>query len=510
MFGGVKSGIQRRKGVVSTVRIQTEKRPAPLPSVERARQHTSQRPSPSRESSARPSPSSAAASPATPATPSSDPNESSSLRPPKRKAARQLSPNDMPIMYDTSDESSDSNIDLADHKSFKRQKTNRPEDEKRQLRSRKAFSDEDGGTFDMIHAADLCDKSSKASSGNVTVELKYPSASQLERFYLDFGKDKIDSLEEIVNVARIVRDVYLTKKQAKGFAAANSGVIRQLEKAQNAITSIKTKRVDIRLLEDFKKAVDFYNATMTSLLREGALAKNLDELHHLPLEMVQFILQQVYDRAVSPHVDDLRVYKAGSDGVYGELLSSFVSTVLGKCGLKSDQVFVDLGSGVGNVVLQAALEFGCESWGCEMMPNACRLARKQAAEFKARCRLWGLNTGNVRLEEGNFLKNEAIIAVLRKADVVLVNNEVFGEQTNKDLGLLFLDLKDGCHIISLQSFARGSARNHHDPANIIQNTDDSPLPFGPRDVSWTGRGGDYYIATKDEAHLARMRAANEG
>ncbi|PVH89967.1 DOT1-domain-containing protein [Cadophora sp. DSE1049] len=510
MFGGVKSGIQRRKGVVSTVRIQTEKRPTPLPSVERARQQTTQRPSPSRESSARPSPSSAAASPATPATPSSDPNESSSLRPPKRKATRQLSPNDIPIMYDTSDDGSDSNIDLTDHKYFKRQKTNDLEDGNRQLRSRKAFSDEDGGSFEMIHAADLCARSSKASSENVTVKLKYPSASQLERFYLDFGKDKIDSLEEIINVARIVRDVYLTKKQAKVFTAPSAGVIRQLSRAQNAITSNKTKKVDIGLLKDFKKAVDFYNTTMTSLLQEGALAKNLDELHHLPLEMVQFILQQVYDRAVSPHVDDLRVYKAGSDGVYGELLSPFVSTVLGKCGLKSDQVFVDLGSGVGNVVLQAALEFGCESWGCEMMRNASRLARKQAAEFKARCRLWGLNTGEVQLEEDNFLRNDAISAVLRRADVVLVNNEVFGEDTNRALGLLFLDLKDGCHIISLQSFARGSARNHHDPANIIQNTADSPLLFGPRDVSWTGSGGKYYIATKDEAHLARMRAANEG
>lgn len=416
-------------------------------------------------------------------------------------------------MYDTDSDSSDSDTDLTDltdHKSFKRQKTNHPEDKNRQLRSRKAFSDEDGGSFEMIHAADLCTRSSKVSPDNVTVELKYPSASQLERFYLDFGKDKIDSLEEIMNVARIVRDVYLTKKQAKVFTTPTSGVIRRLTKAQNAITSNKKKKVDIALLEDFKKAVGFYNTTMMSLLQEGALAKNLDDMHHLPLEMVQFILQQVYDRAVSPHVDDLRVYKAGSDGVYGELLSPFVSTVLGKCGLKSDQVFVDLGSGVGNVVLQAALEFGCESWGCEMMPNACRLARKQAAEFKARCRLWGLNTGKVQLEEGNFLENQEISAVLRRADVVLVNNEVFGEETNRALGLLFLDLKDGCHIISLQSFARGSSRNHHDPANIIQNTDDSPYPFGPRDVSWTGRGGDYYIATKDEAHLARMRAANEG
>jgi len=411
-------------------------------------------------------------------------------------------------MYDSSDEGSDSSIDLNDSKYFKRQKTNLPEDKSRQLRSRKAFSEEMGTSFEMIHAADLCNKSSSASSDNVTVKLKYPSASQLERFYLDFGKDKIDSLEEIINVARIVRDVYLTKKQAEVFTQTGTGVIRRLQKAQNAITSNKTKKVDVSLLRDFKKAVDFYNATMTSLLQEGALAKNLDELHHLPLEMVQFILQQVYDRAVSPNVDELREYKAGSDGVYGELLSPFVHTVLEKCRLKSDQVFVDLGSGVGNVVLQAALEFGCESWGCENMENACRLAAKQEAEFKARCRLWGLKTGEVKLKKGDFLIDSDIIDVLKRADVVLVNNAVFGAETNRILRDLFLDLKDGCHIISLQSFATGSARNHQDSANLIQNTPESPYRFGPLDVSWTGGGGNYYIATKDTAHLTRMRAAN--
>ncbi|KAH7343010.1 histone-lysine N-methyltransferase, H3 lysine-79 specific [Rhexocercosporidium sp. MPI-PUGE-AT-0058] len=510
MFGGVKSGIQRRKGVVSTVRVQTERRPAPLPSVGRARQQTSQRPQRSRDSSARPSPSSATASP-TPATPSSDLNESSHLRPPKRKATRQLSPNTQPIMSDTSDDSGNSDIEFGDHKSYKRLRLEHEVDGERRLRSKHAFSEEDGGKFPMIHAADLVpeagnSRSATASSENVIVKLKYPSASQRERFYLDFGKDKIDSLEEIVNVARIVRDVYLTSKQAKVFKAPTSGVIRRLVKAQNAITSSKKKKLDPSLLQDFKNAVNFYNTTMQGLLDNKTLATNLDNMHHLPLEMVQFILQQVYDRAVSPSVDLLRVYKTGSDEVYGELLSPFVDRVLVQCGLKSDQVFVDLGSGVGNVVLQAALEFGCESWGCEMMPNACELAKKQAAEFKARCRLWGLETGKVRLEEGNFLENAAIGQVLRRADVVLVNNEVFTSKTNDALRLLFLDLKDGCHIISLQSFAVGNERNHDDPANLIQNIFYGT--FGDRDVSWTGNGGKYFIATKDEGHLARMRAAN--
>lgn len=190
MFGGVKSGIQRRKGVVSTVRVQTEKKPAALPSVERAKQQTSKRSQQSRDSSARPSPSSATASPSTPATPSSDPLESSShLRPPKRKASRQMSPSYQPIMSDSSDEGNDSGHELLDHKSFKRQKTGREVDTNRKLRSDKSFSEEDGGRFQMIHAADLVPENKKSipsnsSSKNVIVKLKYPSASHRERYVI--------------------------------------------------------------------------------------------------------------------------------------------------------------------------------------------------------------------------------------------------------------------------------------------------------------------------------------
>lgn len=307
-----------------------------------------------------------------------------------------------------------------------------------------------------------------------------------------------------MEIARIVRDVYLTDEQARVFNEPNSGVIRKLVKAQNRMSRNKT---DEDLLREFKSAVGTYNFAIQDLLKDGALARNLDNIHHLPLKMIRFILQQVYDRTVSPQVDSLKIYKVGSDEVYGELLPPFVSRILTETGLKSNQVFVDLGSGVGNVVLQAALEFGCESWGCEIMHNACELAAKQADEFAARCRLWGLKTGKVHLERGDFTKNEAIKSALRRADVVLVNNEVFSTETNQALRDNFLDLKDGCHIISLKSFALGNDRNYNDPANLIQNKVHGT--FGDNEVSWTSRDGKYFVATKDQEHLNKILAAHK-
>jgi [histone H3]-lysine79 N-trimethyltransferase len=317
------------------------------------------------------------------------------------------------------------------------------------------------------------------------------------RYDLVFGNDNINPAKEILEIAEIVAGVYLTTDQLEAFR--KSGIIRQLEKTKNLLLRDTTDKAK---LDDFKKAVEDYNAAIGDFLKEGALAKNLDARHHLPLQMVHCILQQVYDRAVSPKVELLKHYENGTDNIYGELKGRFISEALAEAGLKSDQIFVDLGSGVGNVVLQAALEFGCESWGCEVMENACKLAEAQEREFAARCRLWGIKPGLVQLERGDFLVNQKILNIIQRADVILVNNQAFTSQLNQNLIQLFLDLKDGCKIVSLKQFGAGgdqiSSRNAFDPANLLAVT---KLEYYSGSVSWTDVGGSYYIAEKDGKRL---------
>lgn len=113
-------------------------------------------------------------------------------------------------------------------------------------------------------------------------------------------------------------------------------------------------------------------------------------------------------------------------------------------------MFVDLGSGVGNCVVSAALacvpplpllcspsstpltlarslariSTGAEAWGFENMPGAAKLADAQVAEADERFRLWGLAGGAMQVREANFLESREVVEVLRRTDVVLVNNEV--------------------------------------------------------------------------------------
>ncbi|KAL4771104.1 histone-lysine N-methyltransferase, H3 lysine-79 specific [Aspergillus nidulans var. acristatus] len=233
-----------------------------------------------------------------------------------------------------------------------------------------------------------------------------------------------------------------------------------------------------------------------------SIAKKLDATYRLSLPHVERILTQIYSRTVSPRVDSLRQYENGTDNVYGELLPRFISTIFKETGLKSNHVFVDLGSGVGNVVLQAALEIGCESWGCEMMQNACDLAELQQAEFRARCRLWGIAPGKTHLVRGDFLKEQSIIEVLKRADVVLINNQAFTPQLNNELINHFLDMKEGCQIVSLKSFVpvghKIQSRNLNSPINLLTV---KQRQYWSNSVSWTDVGGSYFIATKDSSRL---------
>lgn len=266
-------------------------------------------------------------------------------------------------------------------------------------------------------------------------------------------------------------------------------IIRQLERNSND---------QILDLPAFKNALNNYNKTVLGQLRSGAILKAVDDQHIPSNSLVSLVLNQVYDRVVTPQVDELRKYKNGTDNVYGEMNHNFVAKILcDDLKMTSGQVFVDLGSGVGNVVLQAALQIGCESWGWEMMPLPSKLAKQQLKEFKARCKLWGIQPGKARVVEGNFTTDPEIGAVLKRADVVLANNQAFTPALNDQLKIMFLDLKEGCKIVSLKKFTTSSKHQTNDIANSIL-TPAEHYRWPGNGVSWTEEVGDYYISTKKE------------
>jgi len=147
----------------------------------------------------------------------------------------------------------------------------------------------------------------------------------------------------------------------------------------------------------------------------------------LPEKILMRIVEENYQRTVGPNIRSLRRYEAFSSTVYGELMPSFVQEIIQTTGLNEDGLFLDLGSGVANVVVQASLQSGCKSYGIELMPHPARLGRDVVEQIKIRCRMWGVRIGEIELEEGDMLKSRRVDELISKADVVLVDNKVFEE-----------------------------------------------------------------------------------
>ncbi|KAI9768238.1 MAG: Nucleosomal histone H3-Lys79 methylase [Geoglossum simile] len=369
----------------------------------------------------------------------------------------------------------------------------------RSLRCKTALTKDDG-KITFLHAADIAAlgpsnnyKAAFGDSSELGISLQYPSGHQQERYQLVHPRDNEDfnPVDDMIRVVELVSTFYLLPVQAKPLLDESSGILRKLRRASAR-----------KLGAEFKEGISSYNEILRDFQSNGTISKNLDMVHSLPLPLVERMLTQTYARTVSLQVSALKKYENGSDNVYGELLPRFVSKIFRDTRLRSDQVFADLGSGVGNVVLQAALEVGCESWGCEMMENACELAERQEKEFTARCQLWGLAIGDLNLERGDFQKNHNIAKVLKRADVVLVNNQAFTPELNNGLMDLFLDLREGCQIVSLKSFVphdhKITSRNFNSPVHLLNV---ERKEYFSDSVSWTNAPGTYFVARKDSTKL---------
>lgn len=139
------------------------------------------------------------------------------------------------------------------------------------------------------------------------------------------------------------------------------------------------------------------------------------------------IVEENYQRTVGPNVPKLRAYRAFSNTVYGELMPTLIDEIVSITNTNESSLFLDLGSGVGNVCVQASLQSGCRTFGVELMKAPARVAVNVEAQARIRARMWGLRMGEVALEESDMLKSAEVDRLLSQADVVLVDNKVFTE-----------------------------------------------------------------------------------
>ncbi|SGZ54890.1 CIC11C00000000338 [Sungouiella intermedia] len=236
-------------------------------------------------------------------------------------------------------------------------------------------------------------------------------------------------------------------------------------------------------------------------LRPATYAQAFISLLNRMTELSRFAVQQLllraYTRIVSPDSRKLRCYKAFTAEVYGELLPSFVSEVLTKVGLKPEDKFYDLGSGVGNTTFQAALEFGVkDSGGCEIMKHASKLTELQENFMQKQLIVLGLKPLPLSFAlHQSFVENEEVRKKCVDCNILIVNNYLFDFPLNVEVGKLLYGLKPGSKIISLRNFIpprykAGADKTIFDYLKVEKFEMSDYLS-----VSWTANKVPYYIST---------------
>ena len=106
-------------------------------------------------------------------------------------------------------------------------------------------------------------------------------------------------------------------------------------------------------------------------------------------------------------------------------MPSFVAHLAQRLKIGPKSRFIDLGAGVGNLVLQMSLATGCTSFGVEQMATPAELAFLQLSEGRARSALYGYKTGEMNFEAGDFCNSRKLsweLANICQGSVILINN----------------------------------------------------------------------------------------
>jgi hypothetical protein len=180
-----------------------------------------------------------------------------------------------------------------------------------------------------------------------------------------------------------------------------------------------------------------------------------------------------------------------SNETYGEARPNLIREIIQRLKITQKDSFVDLGSGIGNVVMQVSMDTGCRAVGIEK-----ELGRHQAAvRLLSQCRELQPDVhGRVEFYQQDLMVDDGDIEkVLLRATVVFMNNYSFGEE----LGLKVLDhfnaLQKDAIVVTLKSlFGRRKRR---------RNSGLLTLEFsfmGPKNgISWSANPIELFVYRKE-------------
>uniref|UniRef100_T2M8S1 Histone-lysine N-methyltransferase, H3 lysine-79 specific n=1 Tax=Hydra vulgaris TaxID=6087 RepID=T2M8S1_HYDVU len=221
-------------------------------------------------------------------------------------------------------------------------------------------------------------------------------------------------------------------------------------------------------------------------------------------ELLRHIINLCYSHAIKDP-EKLNSYEPFSPEVYGETSFDMIAQIIDDVPHSPDDIFIDLGSGVGQVVLQAAAsnQFK-ECLGVEKADIPAYYAVEMEKEFKKWMDWYGKIYTDFTLEKGDFMDKKWQDSV-NEAGFIFVNNFAFGPVVNHHLKNMFQSMKEGAKLVSSREFCsmnfKFNKRNLSELGAMMRISEIRPQ--NKASVSWTGNTVSYYLHVVDRTRLEK-------
>ncbi|EFP13191.1 hypothetical protein CRE_08458 [Caenorhabditis remanei] len=222
------------------------------------------------------------------------------------------------------------------------------------------------------------------------------------------------------------------------------------------------------------------------------------------------ITTYAYECAVPRPADLNTYYKSFTSETYGETNLEQMASIIDELGIGSHDVFVDLGSGIGQLVCFTAAYAKCrKSVGIELSQIPANYAKNLGGHFKQLMAHFGKSHGRFEHHQGDFLNPKFKKLIIEEATVIFINNFAFSPDlmfriTNE----LLQDLKHGTRIVTTKPFGAHKKdityRSTGDINSISDTRELTSLEYG---VSWTAKQVKFWLTTMDHTKLIRYYEA---
>lgn len=289
---------------------------------------------------------------------------------------------------------------------------------------------------------------------------------------------KIDGSEEIIETIR--------------------WVAREFSEFKPAIENILPEQLITRDYDFIKTLSEKYNKILETVIRMNRGTSVAPKTSSRASQgLLKHIIQQVYNYAVADPAE-LNKYSPFSSETYGETNFEFMAQLIEKNQFrpKENDVFIDMGSGVGHIVLQTAASVDCKKcYGIEISDVPAGYAKRMEEQFKFWMAWHGKTFTEFELIHGDFF-DKKYSEIIDSATYILVNNYAFKPEVDHKLKERFNHLNDGVQILSSKPFcspkARVSERHLSDMGAIMRVVEIHP-ELKKDTVSWTPKPLPYYL-----------------